>query len=86
MKLFSYCIFRLNLVAKSFVTKIQGFCDFVIFFFNRRNFDTSILFSLFQELWKYYLSSVDVGIIGQTMLKSLVYFYDDLFIFVFLNS
>ena len=30
--------------------------------------------------------SVDVGIIGQTTLKPLVHFYDDSFIFVFLNS
>ena len=32
------------------------------------------------------LSSVGVGIIGRTTLKPIMYFYDDFFIFVFLNS
>ena len=32
------------------------------------------------------LSSVDVDIIGRTTLKHLMYFYNNFFIFIFLNS
>ena len=56
-------------------------------FLNRRN--TLILQTCslcFQEYLKYSFSSVDVDIIGRTTLKHIVHFYDDLFIFMFLNS
>ena len=54
------------------IMDILGFCDFVIFPNHHNNLILQSCFLYFQEHWKYFLSSVDVGIIGRTTLKTLV--------------
>ena len=61
------------------IVGILGFCDFVIFLSHCNTLILQYRSLCFQEYWKYSLSSVDVGIIGQTTLKPLMHFYDDFF-------
>ena len=65
---------------------ILVFCDFMIFPSRHNTLILQSCFLCFQEWWKYSLSSVDIGIIGQTVLKPFMQLYVDFFIFVFLNS
>ena len=51
------------------IVSILRFSEFFLVVDSSQYFDTPILSLCFQEYWKYYLSSVDVSVIGQTMLK-----------------
>ena len=51
------------------IVSILRFSEFFLVVNSSQYFDTPILSLCFQEYWKYSLSSVDVSVIGQTMLK-----------------